>query len=67
MPSAVFTVRSDTKYNNSLPIPSGTQAGKIKGYRNMLKKLSSKFAAEQPAAAGAVQSVKDFFQNLGNK
>ena len=55
------------KYNNSLPIPSGTQAGKIKGYRNMLKKLSSKFAAEQPAAAGAVQSVKDFFQNLGNK
>ncbi len=33
----------------------------------MLKKLSSKFAAEQPAAAGAVQSVKDFFQNLGNK
>ena len=55
------------KYNNSLPIPSGTQASKIKGYRNMLKKLSSKFAAEQPAAAGAVQSVKDFFQNLGNK
>ena len=43
------------KYNNSLPIPSGTQASKIKGYRNMLKKLSSKFAAEQPAAAGAVQ------------
>ena len=31
------------KYNNTLPIPSGTQAGKIKGYRNMLKKLAAKF------------------------
>ena len=31
------------KYNYTLPIPSGTQASKIKAYRNALKKLVSKF------------------------
>lgn len=59
------------KYNNALPIPSGTQASKIKGYRNMLKKLAAKFTPEQQGVAGkvdgAVHSVKDFIQNLGNK
>ena len=59
------------KYNNALPIPSGTQASKIKGYRNMLKKLTAKFTPEQQGVAGkvdgAVHSVKDFIQNLGNK
>ena len=59
------------KYNNTLPIPSGTQASKIKAYRNMLKRLVSKFPSEPQNASGrvdgAVQSVKDFIQNLGNK
>ncbi len=56
------------KYNQALPIPSGTQANKIKAYRNTLKKLSSKWGSAQESATGvvggAVQSVKDFFGNL---
>ena len=58
------------KYNNSLPIPSGTQASKIKGYRNMLKKLASKFTPDQQGTAGkfdGVHSIKDLIENLGNK
>ncbi|MBR1575896.1 MAG: membrane lipoprotein lipid attachment site-containing protein [Bacteroidales bacterium] len=30
------------KYNQALPIPSGTQANKIKAYRNTIKKLTAK-------------------------
>ena len=55
------------KYNQALPIPSGTQAGKIKAYRNSLKKISAKIAEAQPANGfvdGAVQSVKGFFDKL---
>lgn len=56
------------KYNQALPIPSGTQANKIKAYRNSLKKLTAKWESTQESATGvvdgAVKSVKDFFGNL---
>lgn len=55
-------------YNKALPIPSGTQANKIKAYRNTLKKLGAKLGEAQESSGnfvdGAVQSVKGFFENL---
>ena len=59
------------QYNKALPIPSGTQSNKIKGYRNALDKIMG-MEEEKPqkksgAFDNAVQSVKGFFGKLKKK
>ena len=56
------------KYNKALPIPSGTQNNKIKGYRNALEKILGMEEEKPEKKSGvfdnAVQSVKGFFGKL---
>ena len=59
------------KYNKALPIPSGTQSNKIKGYRNALDKIMGMEEEKPQKKSGAfddaVQSVKGFFGKLKKK
>ena len=56
------------KYNKALPVPSGTQNSKIKGYRNALEKIlgmeEEKPEKKSGAFDNAVQSVKGLFGKL---
>ena len=54
-------------YNQALPMPSGTQANRIKGYRNTLKRIQAGFeSAKQQGGVvdDAVQSVKGLFDKV---